>query len=370
MKILYITTIGCTMCFFENLVAELTSEGYIIDIATNNSETPVPEYYTKSGYKIYSISCSRSPFSKGNIAAIAQIQRIISEGSYDIVHCHTPLASICTRIACHQFRSKGLKVIYTAHGFHFFKGAPKINWLFYYPIERICSYWADILITINQEDFHFAQKHMKAKEILYVPGVGIDLKKFDRTLFSNDFISAKRTELGVNENEKMLLSVGELSKRKNHEIIIKALAKISCKKWKYFICGSGPLKKYLKDLVYQNELQNNVFFLGYRKDINELCACADLFVFPSLQEGLPVALMEAMAMKTPVISSKIRGSEDLLENDYMFPSRDVEQARKCIERCLWQQDMEQNIKRNYIKLKSFDITTVNQVMKNIYESIR
>lgn len=154
MKILYITTIGCTMCFFENLVAELTSEGYIIDIATNNSETPVPEYYTKSGYKIYSISCSRSPFSKGNIAAIAQIQRIISEGSYDIVHCHTPLASICTRIACHQFRSKGLKVIYTAHGFHFFKGAPKINWLFYYPIERICSYWTDILITINQEDFH------------------------------------------------------------------------------------------------------------------------------------------------------------------------------------------------------------------------
>ena len=161
MKILYITTVGGTMNFFNSLIKELINDGYTIDIATNEVASKVPDCYKEWGCKIYHISTSRSPFSFGNIKAIKQIKKIAKD--YDLVHCHTPLAGMATRLACRKLRKKqGLKVIYTAHGFHFYKGAPKKNWMIYYPIEKMCSRWTDVLITINKEDYELAKRKMKA----------------------------------------------------------------------------------------------------------------------------------------------------------------------------------------------------------------
>ena len=177
MKILYATTVSCTMNFFKGFISELVKEGNSVELACN-CDFPVDSFYDDLGLRVYDIPFSRSPLNKSNLSAYRQLKKIVESGEYDIVHCHTPVAAMITRLACRRGRKKGTKVIYTAHGFHFYKGAPKINWLIYYPIEKICSYITDVLITINKEDYTLAQKKMRAKKVEYVPGVGIAVNKF------------------------------------------------------------------------------------------------------------------------------------------------------------------------------------------------
>lgn len=311
MKILYVTTIGITMTFFKHLIKELMDEGHIVDIMCNEDDEKVPECYREWECKIYHHSCSRSPLAKGNLQAIGQIKKLVSENQYDIVHCHTPVAAMCTRVACRGLRKHGVKVMYTAHGFHFYKGAPKLNWLIYYPIEKICSYWTDVLITINSEDYELAQRKMKAKRVEYVPGVGIDVEKFRNTVVDRN---EKRRELGIPEDAFLLISVGELNANKNHEIVIRALATLKNKKIYYAIVGKGPLETFLKKLSREVSVIDNIYFLGYRKDVLEIYKSADVCVMPSIREGLPVALVEAMACALPVIVSANRGSNDCVKN--------------------------------------------------------
>lgn len=311
MKILYVTTIGLTMSFFEQLIHELLDEGHTVDIATNETGSPVPDCYRKWGCKVFPISCTRSPFNVGTLQAIKEIRKIVEGRGYDIVHCHTPIAAMCTRLACQPLRKKGLKVIYTAHGFHFYKGAPLKNWLLYFPIEWICSFFTDVLITINQEDYRFSQTALHACKNEYVPGVGIDTEKFFNTIVDRD---AKRAEIGVPTNCTLLMSVGELNKNKNHEVVIRAIAKINNPNIHYIIAGKGELQGYLLSLAESLNIVVQVHLLGYRDDIAELYKASDICVFPSLREGLPVSLMEAMACGLPCAVSKIRGNVDLIHH--------------------------------------------------------
>ena len=309
MKILYITTIGCTMVFFKDFISKLIEEGHTVDIACNDRESKVDELYNEIGCNIYTIDSSRSPIDKGNIRAIKQIEKIVKENEYDIVHCHTPIAAACTRIACKGFRKKGLKVIYTAHGFHFFKGCPFINKLIFYPIEKICSYFTDVLININKEDFELAKKKFKAKKIEYVAGVGIDVAKFRDTCVD---VSAKRVEIGVPEDAYIVISVGELNLNKNHKTVINAISEMQNDKIHYVVAGEGPLKEELNAFAYEKGIADKVHLLGRRNDVAELFKCSDVFVHPSFREGLPVAVMEAMASGLACVVSNIRGSRDLI----------------------------------------------------------
>ena len=161
------------MRFFIQLVKELVEEGHTVDIAANTSISNVPNEYIELGCNVFPISCTRSPLERGTVTAIKQLKQVVSVGNYDIVHCHTPIAAMCTRLACRKVRKQGTRVFYTAHGFHFYKGAPLKNWLLYYPVEKLCAYWTDVLITINQEDYVLAQGKLAAKRIEYIPGVGI-----------------------------------------------------------------------------------------------------------------------------------------------------------------------------------------------------
>ncbi len=327
MKVLYVTTIGITMNFFKPFIKRLLDEGHTVEIATNEKLHPVADCYKEWGCRVHQIDTSRSPLSKGNLTAIRQLQKIAEEGKYDIVHCHTPVAAMCTRFACRAVRKKGTKVLYTAHGFHFYKGAPLKNWLIFYPVEKVCSYLTDVLITINREDFAFARKKMKAKQIVYVPGVGIELDKIVSCAGERD---AKRAELGIPEGKKLLLSVGELNANKNHEVIIRAIAQQDvC----YVIAGEGELHGHLQNLIDELGLSQRVKLLGYRTDIGALCAAADMFVFPSYREGLPVSLMEAMTAGLPCVVSNIRGSADLIaqgEGGYLRAPGDAEGFAKDI----------------------------------------
>lgn len=307
MKHLYVTTVGSTMVFFVDLIKELINRGHTVEIACNDKAAPVPNCYCEWGCTVYQIDCSRSPLSVRNLKAVKELKTIVEENQYDIVHCHTPIAGAVTRLACKNLRKNGVRVFYTAHGFHFYKGAPLKNWLIYYPIEKFCSYFTDTLITINHEDYELAKKKMKAKRVEYVPGVGVDVDKFANTVVDR---AAKRRELGIPEDAFLLLSVGELNENKNHQIVIRALAELKNSNIHYMIAGEGPLKGYLKNLALELGVADQVHILGFRNDVPELYKVADVNVFPSIREGLGLAAVEGMTAGLPLICSDNRGTRE------------------------------------------------------------
>lgn len=357
MRILYVTTIGTTMRFFKPFIRQLLDEGHKVDIATNETESMVPEYYREWGCTVYQIATSRSPVKKGNLMAVKQIRKLVEENKYDIVHCHTPIAAMCTRLACRKLRSKGTKVLYTAHGFHFYKGAPLKNWLLYYPVEKICAHFTDVLITINKEDYALAQKKLKAKCVEYVPGVGIDLQKFCKVTVER---AEKRKELGVPEDSILLLSVGELNKNKNHETVIRAITDMNVY---YMIAGEGVLHQHLQGVIDSLNVGDKVKLLGFRNDVNQLCEAADAFVFPSFREGLSVSVMEAMANGLPIVCSNIRGNTDLIDENggVLFEPGDVNSCKAAIEKMLSSEHRQMG-KYNMEKVNKFSLQKVNEQM--------
>ena len=355
MRILYVTTIGTTMGFFKHLVRQLIDQGHRVDIACNDAAAPVPPFYHDLGCQVHTISCTRSPFHPGSMKAIRQLRELVKCGQYDIVHCHTPVAAFCTRLAC---RKLPCKVMYTAHGFHFYKGAPLKNWLLFYPAEKLCAHFTDVLITINKEDYALAQRKLKAKQVVYVPGVGIDL-----SAFAPEQAGISRQELDVPEGNRVILSVGELSHRKNHEILIRAVA--GMQNTTVMIAGTGALERELKTLA--RELSCDVRFLGYRRDVAALCRTSDLFVLPSFQEGLPVALMEAMACEKAVSCSTIRGNVDLVDGvgGTLFDPSDWASCRAALDEA-FSRDLAAMGRHNRQVLNAFSIEEINRQMLALY----
>lgn len=337
-------------------------QGYEVHVAAKNDFVNEPCIIPYCD-KFYDINFARFPFSKANIKAYKQLKKIIKENNYNIIHCHTPVAGVLTRLAARN--SKDTTVIYTAHGFHFFKGAPLLNWLIYYPVERFCARFTDKLITINKEDYERAQhfKLRKNGKVYYVSGVGIDIEKIRNTKVD---VQQKKKELGIPENLPVLLSIGELIKRKNHETVLIALSKLKSYDFVYLICGRGILAEYLQEQVKQLGLTDKVKFLGFRKDIAELCKTADLFIFPSYQEGLPVALMEAMAAELPAIASNVRGNRDLISKANLFEPDDVDALLKLIEEQLNNFENNKCSKVEYKNLEQYSLKNVLKQMAEIY----
>lgn len=321
----------------------------------------------------YNIPFERNPLKPGNLKAYKELKHIIDEGEYDIIHCHTPVGAMLTRLAAKQARKQGTKVFYTAHGFHFYKGAPAINWILYYPVEKWLSRYTDVLITINKEDYERA-KTFKAGKVCYVPGVGIDLKKFNAGYVNKE---QKRKEIGVSADDFVLLSVGELIPRKNHEIVIRALSVLKqldkLNHIEYVICGRGAYETDLRKLAEGLDVADHVHFLGYRNDISEICNCADLFVFMSHQEGLPVALMEAMACGLPAVCSNIRGNTDLIEDGVtgLLANNTPEEVAQSISKMKSDTALRNRVASAALqKIKQFDLSSVEDEMSKIYGGIR
>lgn len=372
MKILYVTTIGSTMGFFKSFIKKLTDNGNQVELACNNTDS-IPDFYIDNGFNIHSIDCSRSPLDKGNLKAIGQIKKIVSGGNFDIVHCHTPIAAACCRIACMKSRKKGLKVIYTAHGFHFYSGAPLKNWLIYYPIEKICSYFTDLIITINKEDYALAQKKLKARSIKYVPGVGIDTEKFTNCFLSPEEKTNLRNEMSVPAEANLLISVGELNENKNHQIILKAISILNDKNIHYAVAGKGSKGVYLTELAKKLGISDRFHLLGYRNDISQIYKAADICCFPSIREGLGLAAIEGMASGLPLIAANNRGTRDLFQNGangflcVPFCAEEFANAIKLLlnDRSLYESMSNKNIET----AKKFDINIINNLMLKIYSEI-
>ncbi|NOU88999.1 glycosyltransferase [Paenibacillus sp. LMG 31460] len=377
-KMLMLASVSSMIDQFNMPNIKLLQEmGYQVDVACNFGEgnTSSPERVKAfkqelEGQQInyYQIEFARNILKIGeNIKAYKQVKDLLEKNRYNFIHCHSPIGGVVGRLAAHNTKTK---VIYTAHGFHFFKGAPLVNWLFYYPVEKFFSRYTDVLITINNEDYERAVKYFNAKKTMYIPGIGVDTTKFGGSTVDRD---AKRNELGVTADETMILSVGELIKRKNQDVVIKALAKMADKKVKYYICGRGELNLYLRHVANEQGVENQVVFLGFRTDVSDICKAADIFVFPSLQEGLPVALMEAMAAGLPVVSSEIRGNTDLIENGrggYLVKPDDVEGFSNSITKIVSDYELRDTFReKNLHCIKKFDLSNVQDNMKSIYINI-
>lgn len=313
----------------------------------------------------FDIPFERSPLKPGNVRAYRELKKVIYEGNYDIIHCHTPVGAMLARLAARKARKKGTKVIYTAHGFHFFKGAPLLNWLVYYPVERFLARWTDVLITINREDYAHAQK-FRAKAVTYIPGVGIDIDKFAAPV-TDEKRHELRAEMGVPDDAVLIISVGELVKNKNHSIVIRALAQLENKSLHYCIVGEGEYREKLIKLSRELGVSERVHLLGYRRDIPELNKASDVFCFPSLREGLSVALMEAMASGLPCVASRIRGNVDLLsDSELLFPVEDLNALCDVLHKAADPEVSRSEVLRNAETLKKFSLKTAIEAMKDIY----
>lgn len=306
--------------------------------------------FSRNVYKIFS-----------DINAYRQVKNLLTENRYDFIHCHSPIGGIVGRLAG---RVTGTKVIYTAHGFHFFKGAPLVNWLIYYPLEKICAHFTDTLICINREDYNLALRKMKAQKIEYLPGIGIDLEKYNDVCGDG----SKRKELAVPDGMKWVISVGELIKRKNQEPLIRAVAKTE--NVYLTIAGKGPLyDKYVK-LIHNLGVGDRVKLLGFRTDLDSIRCDADAFFFPSFQEGLSVALLEAMASGLPIACSRIRGNTELIDEGkggFLFNPKSDREISDALIKIL---DTENEFGRyNREKVTEFSLDKVMKITKRIYENV-
>lgn len=375
-KALIVASVASMIDQFNMQNIELLLEnGYDVDVACNCKEgntisderiSELIDKLKKNNVTTYHVPIPRKVTDiKDIIDSIKFIKKLYTENGYTLMHCHSPIGSVVARVAAISERKKGMKVIYTAHGFHFYKGAPKKNWLIFYPIERICSSFTDVLITINKEDYAFAKKHMKANQVEYVPGVGIDTKKFSIPNFN---VAEKKAELGLKDKDIMILSVGELNQNKNHEVVVRAISKLKNPDIHYFIAGKGDKEQYLDELA--KELDVNLRLLGYRTDIIELLNTADIFAFPSFREGLSVALMEAMAAGLPCVVSRIRGNVDLIEdgiNGYLCDANDEVSFCESLKALVEGETYKNFGKDNCQMIMNFDVHKIMKMMMKIYE---
>lgn len=359
----------------EYLHSSLGCEVHIacnFDYMDDTDEERTKKYLQKirqEGIILHNIHFARSPFERENATAYSQLKKLIDSEQFDLIHCHTPTVSILTRLAARKARKKGTVVMYTCHGFHFHNAAPRKNWLIYYPIERFCSHFCDYIVTINKEDFKRAEK-FHAKNVRYIPGVGVDIYRIRNAVVDK---AAYKKSIGIPEDCVMLLSVGEMIERKNHEVIIRALGKLQNGNIYYVICGKGPCKEHLERLAKELGLASNVVFLGFRIDIPELCNAADISAFPSKIEGLGLAGIEAMAAGVPLISSNVHGILDYVidgETGYACAPNDVDAFAAAIKELANNPQLRLEMKEKCRKaVEPFEIHNALRKMWDIYDEI-
>ena len=356
----------------------LQNLGYKVDVACNfkKGSTCSQERITEikknlTGLKVdfYQIDFTRNVANLSqDYKAYRQVKYLVMKKQYNFVHCHSPIGGVIGRIVCHE---TGTKVIYTAHGFHFYDGAPLKNWLIYYPIEKFLSRYTDVLITINREDYERAKKKFRAKHTVYIPGVGVETEKFAVCKIDK---MQKRKQLGVNADDFLLLSVGELSERKNQKVIIDALGKMkeegTIGKIVYLVVGQGDMQGKFENLIKEYRIEKHVKLIGFRTDIDELCEVADCFVHPSIREGLGIAPLEAMAAGLPLISALVNGIKDYTEDGISgccVNPTDVGQMIAAIKKMRDDDNFRTRCGfNNMITAKKFDVQNTEKIMEKLY----
>lgn len=374
MKILYILNVADKVNNFSEASMQAALElGFEFQIAGNwgyESDDDRKADEEKYGIRIHQVDFIRLPMDLRNIKAYNQIVKILKEESIDVIHCNTPIGGIVGRIAGKYCDIQ--TVIYQAHGFHFYKRAPLINRTIFKWAEMLMAHWTDAIITMNQEDYQAAQKFKLRNrgKVFYTPGVGIDCDIYKDVEVNREKI---RSSLGISDTDVVCISMGDLIPRKNYGTAIEAIAKCDNKNIHYWICGQGPELDNLKELAKKQNIEDRIHFLGFRTDIKELLKAADIFLFTTLQEGMPRSMMEAMASGLPCIASKIRGNVDLLEagmGGFLDDAKDVNGIAEHLRLLASDTILRDKMGRaNLDRIREFDVGKVEAVIKNIYSEI-
>ena len=374
-KILFVTTISGLLPHFEDSDVAIAKElGYSVFYASNfdNPVYDIPQgYFIKNDITCYQIGVTKSPYHLVNtIKVVNKLVKVIDEEKIDIVHCHNPMGGVVARLAAKLSKSNPV-VIYTAHGLHFYKGAPKMNWLLFYPVEKYLAHYTDLIVSINQEDYLFMKKHFVLKKdgkIELIHGVGIDTNRFSPR---NELFISKRKELSIPENAFHIVTAAELNKNKNQKAIIKAISQINDSNIYYSLCGKGKKEKELSQLIKKKGLEDRVILRGFRTDMEEVIQTADVFAFPSIREGLGVAAIEALSCGVPLIASDNRGTREYARNNIngiVCNSNDIEAFRRAIEKLSKDKGAVEELKNNCRgSVKRFSKERTAIVMRAVYE---
>ena len=373
--------------FNMNNIQLLLDKGYEVDVAcnfyigNNCSGEKIKQLLQKlkeKGVNAFQVDFSRNVFKiKDDYKSIRQVNEIIKgklksindarkvdNTPYTLLHSHSPIGGIVGRTIASRY---GIYSIYTAHGFHFYKGGVEKNWVIYYPIEKAFSNITDVLITINDEDYQLAKNNFHAKEVYRIPGIGVDIDKFQLQSFD---VRKYRTYLGLKDSDYMILSVGELNDNKNHGLIIQTVAEMHDSSVHYFIAGIGKNRDLYQQMAIKLGIENQIHILGFRTDIVELNYCADVFAFPSIREGLGMAAIEALASGTPVCGMNTRGINEYVVEDvtgYLFTNC-VDSCKNALEKARFiKGDVVENCKK---MAEKYSCNETNKIMENIYEGAR
>lgn len=373
---LIITSISGFVPQFEmNDVKLLQKNGYTVHYASD-FENPVysidQKELEKEGLILHQIDIKKSPIQvKRNLRALRQLRQIIAGENIQLIHCHNPMGGVIGRLAG-QFSKKRPYVIYTAHGFHFYKGAPLKNWIFFYSVEKFLARYTDCLITINKEDYKKANKFRLRKngKVEYIPGVGVDTIKFQKKEARRE---RQREALKIPPGAFHIVSVGELNDNKNHAMIINAVAGMKEKDIYYSICGKGNREEKLRKMIGEYHLEDRVHLLGYRTDVAEVLQSADCFAFPSKREGLGIAAIEAMACGVPVIAADNRGTREYMQhgwNGIVCQGDRQEEFEKAIKSLKSSVRRRKQMAENCQKTAgSFSIDATDKIMQRVYRGI-
>ena len=366
-KCLIISTVSRQFTLFERGNIEVLKElGYEIHCVANFEDET--EEINQLGIIKHNIDIQRSPFSLKNIKAYKQLKQIINSDKYELIHCHSPMGGVLTRLAARKTRKvNNTRVLYTAHGFHFYKGAPLLNWTLYYPIEKWLSKYTDCLITINKEDYDIANRKFRAKKVELINGIGVDENKFNFKM--SEYEKSKlRESLGLKDDDYVLIQIGELNKNKNQLMSINAMKEVikDNQHIHLLLVGKGKLEELYKQKIEKYNLNKNIHFLGYRQDIPKLIKISNVLLSLSYREGLPVNVIEGMCCNIPIISTDCRGNKDLIEdglNGYMVPINDIQKLK---EKILYLINNKINVRNDIDK---YTKRAIKEKMKIIYNNI-
>lgn len=369
-KILLVATVQSHIAQFHRPLAEvLHVHGYEVHAAARNNLAEKNGLQLDFVDKVFDVRFSRSPKSKDNITAYNQLKAIVDSGNYEVVHCNTPMGGMIARLATRAARKKGTKLFYTAHGFHFYDGAPKKNWMIFYPIEKFFSRMTDVLITITHEDYKVASEAFHCK-VAYIHGVGVSGERYKPVTIEEKL--AQRRRMGYSQNAKILLCIGELNSNKNQVMAIRMMHKVVAKypEAMLLLAGNGPKQKFLEQLIKQEELERNVKMIGYVTNLQDYQHIIDVQISCSLREGLPLNIVESMLSGNPVVAGLNRGHRELIQdgiNGYIVDPNDYEAMSERVLNLLDNNDLRKRIVQNAIIFaQDFTFTSVKKELEEIY----
>ncbi len=366
-------TSGLVTLFLKNDVELLLKKNYVIDVACN---TEFPDSNTEEFFDKYCDKVFHVPFPIRNLdlnliwKSYKDLINILKHTQYDLLHCHSTIAAVLARQSGIKYRKNGMRVMYTSHGFPFYSGNHGRKAKFFKKIENYYSRYTDGIITICKEDYENAIK-MKCKNVTMMHGVGVNVERFMNISIDR---SAYRENLGFASTDKVILSIGELNTNKNHQIVIRAISELNDPDIVYAICGREvtELGKKNELKLLADELNVRLAFLGFRKDIAQICHSVEIGALPSFKEGLGLSGIEMLASGIPVVGSNRQGIKDYIVDGvtgYLADPEDSSLFAVSIQKCFALLN-DNNIKNNCIrKSQHFNIEQARETIQKIYQVI-